>query len=260
LADDNFASIVTAIGEGRNVYEIIKKTIYFLLVCNLSEIVVMLFAQMAGWGIILTPVMLLTINMLGDGIPGINLAREMPAPRLMKNKPIDRNVGFMSGELLRLILRQTVACSVVVLIGFYFGKFIAMDSTVAPSAQVGQTIAFLLTGWTSIIHILHVRSSKSVFRTSLRNNKWLARSTAFMLVAFGLLVLTPVGQIFGLTQIGLAHWVMIFMLTPIPTAVRELGLYIDRLTIIRERRTRLRRLLAEKGWTRAGFKRALRTR
>ncbi|MDR0318815.1 MAG: HAD-IC family P-type ATPase, partial [Nitrososphaerota archaeon] len=118
LTDDNFATIVEAVNEGRNVYANIKKTIYFLLVCNLSEIIAMLFAQMAGWGILLTPVMLLLINLLGDGIPGINLSREVSNPNLMNNKPIKHNESLFSDGLFRLIVQQTIACAGATLLGF----------------------------------------------------------------------------------------------------------------------------------------------
>ncbi|MCL1800552.1 MAG: HAD-IC family P-type ATPase, partial [Promicromonosporaceae bacterium] len=70
LTDDNFATIVEAVSEGRNVYHIVVKVVYFLLVCNLSEIIIMVTGQMMAWGLVMTPAMLLTINLLGDGIPG----------------------------------------------------------------------------------------------------------------------------------------------------------------------------------------------
>ena len=223
LTDDNFATIVEAVGEGRNVYGIVKKVIYFLLVCNLSEIVIMLFGQMAGWGIVLTPVMLLLINILGDGIPGINLAKEESDPGLMNNKPINRNESFFGGNLLRLILLQTIFCSVATLTGYYIGAFMHVSDTLLPSAEIGQTMAFLICGWTSIVHIFHVRSSKSVFRTSIRNNKPLASSAAIMILVFGLMAAFPViGRIFGLTTIAGIHWLVVIGLSLVPTVMREI--------------------------------------
>jgi len=223
LTDDNFATIVEAVSEGRNVYGIVKKVIYFLLVCNLSEIVIMLFGQMAGWGIVLTPVMLLLINILGDGIPGIRLAQEEADPGLMNNKPINRNESFFSGNLLRLILLQTIYCSIATLAGFYIGAFVNVSDTTLPSSGIGQTMAFLICGWTSIVHIFHVRSAKSVFRTPIGNNKPLAVSAAIMILIFGLMAAFPaIGQIFGLTPISGMHWMVVLGLSIVPTMLREI--------------------------------------
>jgi calcium-translocating P-type ATPase len=245
LTDDNFATIVEAVGEGRNVYANIKKTINFLLVCNMSEIIIMMFAQMAGWGILLTPVMLLLINLVGDGIPGINLSREEFDPKLMDNKPIKRNESFFSDDLLHLILRQTIACSVAVLIGYYMGTFVTLPGSTAPSVAVGQTMAFLITGLTSIVHVFHVRSVKSVFKTSIKNNMALFGSAVAMIVVFALLVALPVGQIFGLSSIGGIHWLIVIAATLLPTAIREIGRFFDNIPLIREQR-HLRKTLVSK--------------
>ncbi|MDQ0359431.1 calcium-translocating P-type ATPase, PMCA-type [Breznakia pachnodae] len=227
LTDDNFATIVEAVSVGRNVYENIKKTICFLLVCNLSEIVIMLFAQMAGWGIVLTPIMLLLINLLGDGIPGLQLAKEVSDEDIMAKKPIKRNQGLFTADMLRLILRQTVSCSVVSLLAFYIGSFIDVSNIMSASLDIGQTMAFLTIGWTSILHIFNVRSKKSVFETTLSNNKPLTMSAIAMIVVFGLLVATPIGNIFGLTHIGFVHWLIVIVLSILPTLSHELGRVAD---------------------------------
>jgi calcium-translocating P-type ATPase len=232
LVDDNFATIVEAVGEGRCVYESIKKTIAFLIVCNFSEIIVMLFAQMAGWGIILTPVMLLLINLLGDGIPGINLAREEFDPKVMNNLPIKRNESFFSGYLLRLIIQQTIFCSIVVLIGYYIGAFSTVSNTIAPSLGVGQTIAFLITSWTSILHVFTVRSTKSIFKTPIRNNKPLVGCAALMIIALAVLVITPFNHIFGLSALSSIHWIIVIVLSIMPTIMYEIFRLFDKVPII----------------------------
>jgi len=236
LTDDNFATIVGAVAEGRNVYRIVKMVIYFLLVCNFSEIIIMLFGQMAGWGIVLTPVMLLLINVLGDGIPGIGLAKEVSDPSLMNNKPVDRNENFFGGGLLRLILRQTIFCSVVVLIGYYIGAFVNISNSVLPSEGIGQTMAFLICGYTSIIHIFNVRTSKSVFKTSVLNNKSLTGGAVTMILVFGLMAALPFGEIFGLFAISAYHWLIVVGLTIIPTTMREMCRFIDYIPKAIERR------------------------
>jgi len=243
LTDDNFATIVSAIGEGRNVYRIVKMVIYFLLVCNFSEILIMLFGQMAGWGIVLTPIMLLLINLLGDGIPGISLAKEESDPNLMNNKPIKKDESLFSRGLLTLILRQTVFCTVVTLVGFYIGAFVKLSESFVPSSEMGQTMAFLICGWTSIIHIFHVRTAKSVFKTSVKNNKSLALSAAAMILVFGLMVALPFGDVFGLSAISGFHWLVVIGLVTVPTIGREIGTLIDEIPIIMEHRRKIKELL-----------------
>jgi len=240
LTDDNFATIVEAVSEGRNVFANIKKTINFLLVCNMSEIIIMIFAQMAAWGILLTPVMLLLINLLGDGIPGINLSREASDPTLMDKQPIKRSESLFSGDLLRLIIRQTVVCSVAVLIGYYIGAFVTVPGMGAPSAEFGRTMAFLITGFTSILHVFNVRSSKSTFKTTIKDNKPLVGGAASMILVFTLLVVLPFGHIFGLYPIGGIHWIVVLGLSLLPTAMREIFIIVDHIPIVMERR-RLRK-------------------
>ena len=245
LTDDNFATIVSAIGEGRNVYRIVKMVIFFLLVCNFSEILIMLFGQMAGWGMVLTPVMLLLINLLGDGVPGISLAKERSAPDLMSNKPIKKNESLFGGGLLTQILRQTVFCTVVTLIGFYVGAFVTVCDVV-PSGEIGQTMAFLICGWTSIIHIFIVRTSKSVFKTSILNNKSLAISATAMIIIFGLMAALPFGDIFGLVTIGSFHWLVVIGLSALPLLMREFCRIIDNIPHLIEHRRLMKEFVTDK--------------
>lgn len=233
LTDDNFATIIDAVEEGRGVYSNIRKTIYFLLVCNISEIIIMLLAQLQGWGMPVTPVMLLLVNVLGDGIPGLHLAKETSDPRIMSCGPIERNASFFSGGLMRVIIQQTIACSAVVLAGYYIGAFVSADG----STLVGQTMAFLLLGFTSILHIFNVRSRKSMFKRTLKDNPKLLISALAMIAVFALMALIPaVGVIFGLTSLTLSQWLIVVGLSLIPTIVAEFFKYLDNNTNLRERR------------------------
>jgi len=87
---------------------------------------------------------------------------------------------------------------------------------------------------TSIVHVLHVRSSKSVFKTSVTNNKPLLAGVVAMLITFALIVALPVGQIFGLTTISAAHWLIVLALILLPTAVREIGIYVDNIPYVKK--------------------------
>ncbi|MCL1901547.1 MAG: cation-translocating P-type ATPase, partial [Firmicutes bacterium] len=147
LTDDKFSTIVEAVNEGRNVFSNIRKLVYFLIVCNISEILVMLFAQISGWGMPVTPIMLLIVNILGDGIPGMALAKEQSDTRIMDRKPFDRHESFFSGGLMEVIIRQTIVCSIVVLAGFYVGNDVKIPGVSSDNPLlVGRTMAFLILG------------------------------------------------------------------------------------------------------------------
>ncbi|MDR2715275.1 MAG: cation-translocating P-type ATPase [Coriobacteriaceae bacterium] len=222
LTDDNFATIVNAVREGRNVFGNIRKTLYFLLVCNLSEIVVLLVAQLAGWGMALTPVMLLLINVLGDGIPGLSLAREAGTDNIMRRDPIARNESFFGGGLLKVIVQQALAFALVGLTAYYIGCFVALPGGAAPSQELGQTLAFLVIAFTSIIHIFTVRTRGSVFQHPLRNNMPLVYSAAGMIVLFALMALIgPFGAVFGISTLGAADWPVVIGLSVVPLLVAE---------------------------------------
>ncbi|MCL2720990.1 MAG: cation-translocating P-type ATPase [Treponema sp.] len=256
LTDDNFSTIVEAINEGRKVFANIKKLVYFLIVCNISEIVIMIFGQVSGWGIndhhyesigIVTPIMLLIINVIADGIPGMALAKEHSDTRIMVRKPIDREESFFAGGLMEVIIQQTIMCSIVVLIGFYIGKFIVIPGSVLPSHTLGQTMAFLILGWTSLCHIFVVRSRISVFKRTLKDNPQLPISTGIMfLLLAGMALLPPLAgdlrgaNFFGLVQMNPYHWLICFGISLLPLLVAEYGKLWDNLRYHEAERLRVK--------------------
>lgn len=240
LADDNFASIVDAVHEGRNVFSNIRKTIYFLLVCNISEIIIMLGAQLIGWEFPVTPVMLLLINVLGDGIPGICLAKEVSDSRIMVRKPIGRNESFFNSNLTKVIIRQTVICSVIVLVGYYLGTYIVSSGNVSPSHEIGQSMSFLILGWSSILHVFTVRSRKSILHYRMKENMPMVYSSIAMIGLFALIVLIPgFGNIFGIEPIALIPWLIVIGLSVLPMIVAEIGKFIDNYGMLQRYKRRL---------------------
>jgi magnesium-transporting ATPase (P-type) len=228
LTDDNFATIVEAVTEGRNVFSNIKKLVYFLIVCNISEIIVMIYGQVSGWGVPVTPMMLLLINVIGDGIPGMALAKEQSDTRIMSRKPIDRNESFFAGGLMEVIITQTIMCSIVVLTAFYIGKFVIIPGAQLPSHVAGQSMAFLVLGWTSLIHIFTVRSRASVFKSMLLDNPQLPLSALAMFLLLAALVgIPPVATFFGFALLDGYHWLIVIGLSVLPLIVAEYGKFWD---------------------------------
>ena len=226
LTDDRFSTIIEAVAEGRNIFSNIRKLVYFLLVCNISEIIVMLFAQFMGWALPLTPLMLLIINVLGDGIPGMALAKEESDQRIMNRKPIARTESFFGGGLMEVIIRQTFVFAVVSLAAFYFGQHMSIGGA-QPALEAGRTMAFLVTGWTSVLHVLTVRSRKSIVRYRIKDNPQLYISCLAMLALLGgvagLAAIPSVGAALGMCALGGWQWFAVIGLTVAPTMVAEYG-------------------------------------
>ena len=230
LTDDRFSTIIEAVTEGRNIFSNIRKLVYFLLVCNISEIIVMLFAQFMGWQLPLTPLMLLIINVLGDGIPGMALAKEESDRRIMKRKPIARTESFFGGGLMEVIIRQTFVLAIVSLAAFYLGQYTALGGAV-PSLETGRTMVFLVTGWTSVLHVLTVRSRKSIVRYRWKDNPQLYLSCIAMLAVLGTVAgiasIPAVGTTLGMSALNGWQWFTVVGLTLAPTLVAEYGKFWD---------------------------------
>ena len=227
LTDDNFSTIVDAVHKGREVFSNIKKAVYFLLVCNFSEIVIMLGAVLIGWQIPLTPIMLLLINVIGDGIPGLQLAREKSDSRIMQRNPIGRDESLFNG-LQFVIVTQIIAFVAVTWVGYYLGNFVTLSQAYLPSHEIGQTLSFLIVGWTSILHIFTVRSRRSIFTMRRTDNPRLVISVVAMLIFFAMLVIVPpLADIVGMVALSLKHWLIAIGLSLIPTIVAEIGKFIS---------------------------------
>ncbi len=223
LMDDKFSTIIEAVAEGRNIFSNIRKLMYFLLVCNISEIVVMLFAQFMGWDLPLTPLMLLIINVLGDGIPGIALAKEVSDARIMKRKPIGRSESFFGGGLMEVIIQQIFVFALVTLAAFYIGEHVEFAGCLS-TPETARTMAFLVTGWTSCLHVLTVRSRSMLYKYRIRSNPQLYLSVLGMIVLFALLSgITPIAAALGLGTLGWQQWLIAIGLSLVPILVAEYG-------------------------------------
>jgi len=241
LTDDNFSTIVSAVNAGRAVFANIRKTVYFLLTCNFSEIVIMLTAVLIGWGLPLTPLMLLLINVVGDGIPGLRLAYEKPEPRLMQRGPIGRTESLFKG-LHFFISIQAMAFVTVALTAFFIGARPTIEGTDPEYLVVGQTMCFLTLGFAAISHVFTVRSRQSVFKRTLRDNPLIAVYATAMMLLFALFVLIePVGSLMGLVPLSGWQWLIVIGLAMIPTAVAEVVKYARNNSEVHAYRRRLLR-------------------
>lgn len=224
LTDDNFATIVDAVSQGRSVYQNIRKAINFLLSCNISEIFIVLIAMLLGWGAPFTAVQLLFVNVVADGLPGFALGREPAEHGIMDQPPIPKNEGIFARGLLQKIAINAGVFTIVTLFGYYLGGYVdTISPWVDASQHVGQTVAFLILAYSSILHVFNVRSSQSIFKVNLATNKALVEMALLALAITTAVALLPFTQeLFGLVHISLNHWFLVGILSIVPIAVNEL--------------------------------------
>lgn len=224
LTDDNFATIVDAVAEGRTVYKNIRKAVNFLLSCNVSEIFVVLIAMLLGWGSPVIALQLLFVNVVADGLPGFALSREKAEEGAMKEKPISKNQSIFGDGLWKWILFNSILFTIVTLTGYYLGSFVdGVSTTVGASHEVGQTMAFLILGYSSIVHIFNCRSSQSIFKVSLSSNKQLVEMAVLAIFIMTMVALLPPLQtIFSVVPLSMNHWRIVISFSLLPVLATEL--------------------------------------
>lgn len=222
LTDDNFSTIIEAVHEGRNIYQNIKKTVCFLSICCISEIMIMIVSQIMNWGILMNPIMLLMIDLLGTGIPSIYFSRELPERDMMLCKPISYKEGILDKTYIFKVIRQVFLMSSVTLVAFFIGRFLQV-SNFAPSLKIGQTMAFLVLGISSILNIFNISSEKSIFKHDWsKNPKLVYAAFTTMLILFVLVLLPQFGSfILNSARISVFHWIFVLILSLIPVSISE---------------------------------------
>lgn len=222
LTDDNFSTIIEAVHEGRNIYQNIKKVVCFLSICCISEIMIMIVSQIMNWGTLMNPIMLLMIDLLGTGIPSIYFSRELPEGDMMLCKPISYKEGILDRNYIFKVVRQVFFVSSVTLIAFYMGRFLQISSF-SPSLKIGQTMAFLVLGISSILNIFNISSEKSVFKHKWsKNPKLVYASFTTMSILIILVLLPELGSfILNSAKISIFHWISVFILSLMPVSISE---------------------------------------
>ena len=209
LADDNFATIVSAVGEGRRIYDNIRKAIQFLLASNMSEVLGVFFATLLGF-VLLNPVHLLFINLVTDCFPALALGMEKAEPDTMRRPPRNSGDGIFAGGLGFDVIYQGVLVTAITMAAYLIGAsmefgagwFTALRS-LGESGQ-GMTMAFLTMSMCEIFHSFNMRSQrKSIFTLKSQNKVlWAAMLGSLLLTAL-VIEVGPIANAFGFTPIGL---------------------------------------------------------
>ena len=222
LLDDNFATIVTAVEEGRRVYSNIRKSLYSMLGCNFSALTIVLFSLIFGWGSPVTALQLLIIKVACDGIPGFSLCLEKADPDIMKKPPVKRGSSIFSEGLITKIIEITAVFTVVTLIPMCVGMYCPIGG-VAPSVAVAQTMTFFVMGLTTVVHVYNCRSRYSAFRRGMGVNRLVVGTTLLCTVVMVLITaVPPVAQLFGLVPLGVRHWLIMIALSVSPLVYVEI--------------------------------------
>ncbi len=234
LTDDNFATIVTAVKEGRGIYDNIKKSVHFLLSSNIGEILTIFVAILLGFPTPLIAVQLLWVNLVTDSLPAISLGVEPTAKDIMKKKPVPPDQGmFANGLAFKIIFEGFMIGSLALtafIIGFqYYDKLTLLHSLANQKESpgiytpwIGRTMAFAVLSLSQLFHSFNMRSENSLSEIGLFTNKKLVLS--FLVCAFlQIIVITvePLAKIFQVVSLNARQWAIVLFLSMVPIIIVE---------------------------------------
>lgn len=217
LTDDNFATIVTAVEEGRRIYDNILKVIQFLLSANVGEVVLILIASLFNLGNPLTPIMILWVNLVTDSLPALAFSMESAEKDIMTRHPRDPKKGFFSKGMIWRICYQGTVIGLISLTAYLIGIN-------EGDPKLGQTMAFAVLAFAELVHVRNLHSNRrSSFTNNPLSNKPLLYSilisAALMLIV---LLIPPMRYAFGLVEMDGIHWLYVIGLSFVPIVVVEL--------------------------------------
>lgn len=217
LTDDNFATIVDAVREGRGIYANIKKVVAFLLGTNIGEVVTVFFAMLIWQEAPLLSMQLLWINLVTDSLPAIALGMEPVESDVMNHPPKPKNEGLFAGGLGVRIALQGVMFGVLALLGFYLGQ------TMGQSIEAGRTLAFMVLAMSQVLQSFNMRSDKSIFKIGVFTNHKLNWAALASILLVALVLFVPgVQTIFGLVYLNWQMYLVGLGLILVPTIIMEI--------------------------------------
>ena len=225
LVDDNFATIVNAVEEGRVIFSNIKKFVSFLLSCNIAEVLIVFISILLGLPSPLTPIQLLWLNLVTDAFPALALGVEPAEPGLMEEPPRDPKESIISGEVKTNLIMQSIYITIAVLAAYIVGlKWIFPDSI-----EGAHTMVFATLITSELLRAFSVRSTKYTlkelgFATNPNLIKAVLLSFSLLLVVMYVPVLTELFEVVSLTW----EWIPVLILSLIPLVLGEIGKIVRR--------------------------------
>jgi Ca2+-transporting ATPase len=222
LTDDNYASIVSAIEQGRVIYANIRKFVYYLLSCNMAEITILLVALLAGAPLPLVPIQLLVLNLITDGAPALALGVEKGDPDIMDLPPRPVNQPIINRDMVIGIVVQTVAISLAVLAAFRIGLEV--------NEVHARTMAFATLSISELLRAYTSRSERySLWAIGIFSNKWMQWAVLVSLVILLAIIYVPFLQpIFSTTTLTTQDWLIMLPLILVPSVAAEINKWVLR--------------------------------
>jgi Ca2+-transporting ATPase len=225
LTDDNFASIVAAIEEGRVIYSNIRKFVFYLISCNVGEILIIFVAMLAGLPIPLQPIMLLWLNLVTDGAPALALGLEKGDPDIMKRPPRPTKEPVINREMLVGVIVQAVVMTTAVLLAFLYGLRRFPDNP-----QGAQTVAFATLVMSELLRAYTARSERySLFKIGIFGNKWMQYAVGASFVLLLVVIYVPFLQdVFGTVSLAIRDWVVMLPFILLASVAAEITKAVTR--------------------------------
>lgn len=225
ITDDNFASIVAAVEEGRGIYDNIKKFVHYLLSCNAGEILVMFVSSLVGLPVPLLPIHILWINLVTDGFPALALGIDPVSPGIMRRPPRKINEKVVTKQRAFLMLAQGAFIAFCSLLAFVFVLFIEKEGI-----ERARTAAFIVLACSQLFHSYNCRSmSESLFKIGIFTNKKLILATAVSFALQMAVVYVPFLQkVFKTEALGIFDWVLVVSISSFPLWAMEVVKLINR--------------------------------
>lgn len=213
LADDNFATIVAAVGEGRKIYANIRKSIQFLLSSNLAEVISVFVATLLGFTI-LKPVHMLWINLITDSLPALALGMEHGEADSMKKSPRDPKSGIFAGGVGFDVTYQGAFVAILTLVSYFIGHFLETGNWAFNiESGHGMTMAFLTMSLAEIFQSFNMRSQRGSLFSMKKQNKWLLGAAILALVLTTVVIEVPIlAKAFEFEVIGVQEYAIAFVL------------------------------------------------
>lgn len=219
LTDDNFATIVAAVQEGRSIYDNIRKSIQFLLSSNFGEIVVFFVAISMNWDSPLLPIHILWINLVTDSFPALALGVEPTEKTIMNRQPRDSKKSLFADGVGTAIFRQGFLIGAVTLAAFW----VSGDHSDGGSVALGQTMAFATLGLSELFLAWGIRSHHTINQIGWFSNPWMIRAFILALILqLSVLLIEPLQEIFSLTHLNAEQWMWVVGLSLVPTIILEI--------------------------------------
>lgn len=238
LTDDNFATIVSAIEHGRNIYNNIKKSVVFLITCNLGEVITMFASLLIGWEAPLIATQLLWINLITDSFPAIALGMDPGSPDVMKEKPRVSNESFFSrGAGLHIILGGVLIGALTILafcVGYFEHGYSPFDNSVpVETLEYARTMAFLVLVMCQLFYSLALRNNtKSIFKIGIFSNKYLIGAILIgVLLQLAVIGIPVMQRAFHLQMLDLEGWIIAIALGLVPLLFNEVYKIVTRLRL-----------------------------